>query len=349
VFLSANERVGLVLSGGGARAAYEVGVLKAIYNGKCPAASGSVTPEVFSGTGAGAFNAAVIASRLPGQFPEPIEYLESLWADEIPQEGLMRNNRVFRKRLDTAQFFDIPFMWRRPLKSWALYFDDMGMVLPKLFGGSAKDLSIWRDLSPMERLIGESVSLGVIRDGEGGLRPNRILRVISTEKGTGQPHIFKNADFTEEIGHKAILSSCALPMIFPTVNINGKEFFYGGLVMQAPLDPAVEAGSTTIHLILNEPKLEQRQQGEAPNALETMNRSIAVALAATLEKDLETRRRANASHGANRVVVHQYRPKTLLGGNTGLLNFARENIQSFIAAGERDASQHDCAASECIL
>jgi len=63
VYLNANERVGLVLSGGGARAEYEVGVLKAIYSGKCPAA--------------GAFNAAVIASRLPGQFPAPIDYLES--------------------------------------------------------------------------------------------------------------------------------------------------------------------------------------------------------------------------------------------------------------------------------
>jgi predicted acylesterase/phospholipase RssA len=228
--LNANDRVVWCFPAVG-RAAYEVGVLKAIYNGKCPVASG--TPEVFSGTGAGAFNAAVIASRLPGQFPAPIEYLESLWADEIPQEGLMRNNRVFRKRLDTLQFFDIPFMWRRPLKSWALFFDDMGAVLPKLFGGSAKDLSIWRDLSPMHRLISESVSLGVIRDGEGGSKPNRILRVISTEKGTGKPHIFKNADFTEEIGHKAISIACASPMIFPTVEIGGKEPFYGGLVMQA--------------------------------------------------------------------------------------------------------------------
>jgi NTE family protein len=341
VFLNANERVGLVLSGGGARAAYEVGVLKALYR--------SVTPEVFSGTGAGAFNAAVIASRLPGQFPAPIEYLESLWADEIPQEGLMRNNRVFRKRVDTAQFFDIPFMWRRPLKSWALYFGDLGLVLPKLFGGSGKDLSIWRDLSPMHRLISESVSLGVIRDGEGGLGPNRILRVISTEKGTGRPHIFKNADFTEEIGHKAILSSCALPMIFPPVEIEGKEYFYGGLVMQAPLDPAIEAGSTIIHLILNEPKIEQQQQGEALNEIETLNRSVAIALAATLEKDLDNRKRMNAANGAKRVVVHQYRPKTLLGGNNGLLNFSPENIREFIDAGERDASQHDCAGSECIL
>src|SRR5262249_11403426 len=158
------------------------------------------------GTGAGAFNAAVIASRLSGQSPSPIEYLESLWADEIPREGLMRNNRVYRKRLDTLQFFDIPFMWRRPLKSWALYLGDLGYLLPKLASRTSNalfqrnfsswlDLSIWREISPLQRLISESVSLGVIREGESGSGPQRILRVIATEKGTGRPHIFRNADF----------------------------------------------------------------------------------------------------------------------------------------------------------
>src|SRR5262249_32091337 len=153
---------------------------------------GAPAPEIFCGTGAGAFNASVIASRLPGQFPSPLGYLESLWADEIPREGRMRNNRVYRKRLDTLQFFDLPFMWRRPLKSWQYYFRDLGVLVPELTRRTMKalfqgnfaswlDLSIWREISPMQRLISESVSLGVIRDGE----PSRTLRVIATEKGTG--------------------------------------------------------------------------------------------------------------------------------------------------------------------
>jgi NTE family protein len=371
-----------VLSGGGARAAYEVGVLKAMYNGKCAVAEGTPAPEVFCGTGAGAFNAAVIASRLPGQFPSPIDYLQSLWADEIPREGRMRNNRVYRKRLDTRQFFDIPFMWRRPLKSWVLYFGDLGLLLPELASRTMKalfqgnfscwlDLAIWRELSPMQRLISESVNLGVIRDGESGYGPARVLRVVATEKGTGQPHIFKNEDFTEEIGHKAILASCALPIIFPTVDIQGREFFYGGLVMQTPLQPAIDAGATIVHLIHNEPRAEQRPGGEPSNTLEMLNRSVGVALAATLERDLDSRRRINSlldgferargetnidmrqyipeAAGYQRVVVHQHRPRTLLGGSTGLLNFSRENIEAAIAAGERDAARHNCAESGCIL
>ena len=137
-------------------------------------------------------------------------------------------------------------------------------------------------------------------------------------------------------------------MIFPPVEIGGKEFFYGGLVMKTPLSPAIDAGSTTIHLIQNDPKADSQPAGGS-SALETLNRSVAIALEATLEKDLDNRKRMNAANGAPRVVVHRYRPKTMLGGNTGLLNFSRERIQEFIATGERDASQHDCAGSQCIL
>lgn len=379
--MNPNEKVGFVLSGGGARAAYEVGVLKAMYGGKCPAAKGQNPPEVFCGTGAGAFNAAVIASRLPGQSPSPVGYLESLWADEIPREGLTRNNRVYRKRLDTRQFFDLPYMWRRPMKSWVQYFKDLGFLFPELTARTWKaivrrnfsswlNLAIWHDTSPMKRLISESVSLEIIRDGEND-RPQRALRVVATERGAGQPRIFKNADFSDEIGHDAILASCALPIIFPSVDIKGKEYIYGGLVMQAPLQPAVDAGCTVVHLIHNEPKVENRMPDEEPNTMEMLNRTIAVALSATLERDLDSRRRVNQLLEAfdrvqnktsvdvkpfladpqnyRRVVVHQYRPKQALGGKTGFLDFSRKAVEACIAAGERDAAEHNCVESGCIL
>jgi NTE family protein len=379
---NSNAKVGLVLSGGGARAAYEVGVLKALYGSKCPSTDGQAAPEVFCGTGAGAFNAAVIASRMPNQYPSPIEYLESLWADEIPREGMMRNNRVYRRRLDTLQFLDIPFMWRRPLKSWVQYFEDLGLLLPEFarrtWKGFAQrnfsswlNLAVWHDTSPMRRLISESVNLGVIRDGEANTGAQRILRVVATERGSGEPYIFKNNDFNEETGHLAILASCALPIIFPSVEIEGKEYFYGGLVMQTPLQPAIDAGCTVIHLIHNDPKIDKPLEQEDPNTMEMLNRTVAVALSATLERDLESRRRTNqmldafetvrhqtnidvsrylnGSARSSRVVVHQYRPQTVLGGKRGLLNFSRENIEAAIAAGQHDAAQHNCAASGCIL
>jgi NTE family protein len=373
--LNSEEKVGLVLSGGGARAAYEVGILKGIYSGKCPAAQGN-PPEVFCGTGAGAFNAAVMASRLPGQFPDPITYLQSLWADEIPREGMSRNNRVFRRRLDTLQFLDIPYMWRRPLKAWVQYFRDLGIVGPELLSRTAKaigtgnfgawlNLAIWHDTSPLFRLITESISLETIRDGE-GRRPHRSLRVVATEKGSGKPQVFSNTDFSEDIGHSLVLASCSLPIIFPEVDIKGKKYLYGGLVMQTPLSPAIDAGCTVIHLMHNEPK-GGGFDSEEPSTREMLNRTIGLALAAAVDRDLDGRRRVNEvldllqrsgsdaskylnpAAGYRRVVVHQYRPRVPVGGKKGLLNFTREQVEKAIAAGESDARGHDCAESGCIL
>ena len=379
--MSLDGKVGLVLSGGGARAAYEVGVLKTIQGGRCPAAKNGNPAEVFCGTGAGAFNAAVIASRFPGQYPAPADYLVSLWADEIPREGRARNNRVYRKRVDTLQFFDIPYMWRRPFKSWVQYFSDVGHVAPELARRTWKavvkrnfsswlNVAIWHDTSPMFRLISESISLETIRDGERS-RPQRSLRVVATERGSGKAQVFANADFTEEDGHALVLASCALPIMFPTVQIRGREYMYGGLVMQTPLQPAISAGCTVIHLIHNEPRVDKPLEQEASSTREMLNRTIAVALGATLERDLESRRRINEAMealarlqkdtgrdtsaylnpdaGYRHVIVHQYRPRRVLGGKTGLLDFSREGIEASIAEGERDAERHDCAESGCIL
>lgn len=374
--MNPEEKVGVVLSGGGARAAYEVGVLKAIYSGKCRAAQGN-PPEVLCGTGAGAFNAAVVASRLPGQFPDPLSYLQSLWADEIPREGLSRNNRVFRRRMDTLQYLDLPYLWRRPIKSTVQYFADAGVVLPELMRRTGKaltsgnfsswlNLAVWHDTSPMLRLITESISLETIRDGERA-RPHRSLRVVATERGSGKAQVFANSDFTEEWGYRLVLASCALPIIFPPVEISGKQYMYGGLVMQTPLQPAVDAGCTVIHLVHNQPRGDRSIDREEAGARDMLQGAVAVALSAAVERDLDNRRRVNEvleafrragadpanylnpAAGYRRVVVHQYRPRIPVGGKRGLLDFTRDQVEKAIATGESDAMAHDCAESGCIV
>ena len=52
----------LILSGGGANGAYEVGILKALFSGKCKRIP-AVEPELFFGTSIGSFNAAFLVSR----------------------------------------------------------------------------------------------------------------------------------------------------------------------------------------------------------------------------------------------------------------------------------------------
>jgi predicted acylesterase/phospholipase RssA len=307
--LNPNVKVGVALTSGGARAAYEVGVLKVIYAGKCPAADGNPV-EVFCGTGAGALNAAVVASRLPGQYPAALDYLQSLWADEIPCEGRSRNNRVFRKRLDTLQFLDLPYMWRRPLKAFWQYFRDLGVVLS---GGGPE---IWNDTSPMRRLITESVNLEGIRDGEIA-RPGRSLRVIASDRGSGKARVFSNQDFIEEDGYSVVLASCSIPGFFPPVDIGGRQYAYGGEMLEALVQAAADAGCTVIHLIHTDP-------------------------GASVDASAVRKHKSLAA-------VHQFRPRAAFEGRKGVLDFTRDQVEKAIAAGESDALSHNCAASGCIL
>jgi len=67
-----------VLSGGGAYAAYEVGVMKALSRGESPVtAHVPVDPAVLTGTSAGAFNAALLASHTGAAFASAVSFLES--------------------------------------------------------------------------------------------------------------------------------------------------------------------------------------------------------------------------------------------------------------------------------
>src|SRR4051794_30137290 len=87
----------LILSGGGANGAYEVGVVQALCSG-----SARVTgyrpfrPDIITGTSIGAFNASVLASHMGGDPHGAADHLKQIWLDEIPRDDSTRHNHVFR-------------------------------------------------------------------------------------------------------------------------------------------------------------------------------------------------------------------------------------------------------------
>jgi hypothetical protein len=50
-----------------------------------------------------------------------------------------------------------------------------------------------------------------------------------------------------------------------------------------------------------------------------------------------------------KLTIHQYRPRNLLGGTLGLLDFRSNVISGLVDRGFRDAIEHDCQANDCIL
>src|SRR5262245_963333 len=94
----------VVLSGGGADGAYEVGVMKALCNGKAGATGkamlpkGPIEPEIFSGTSIGSFNAALLVSRWDEHGTAAVSELERVWLETLAQRLDRPGNGGYRFR-----------------------------------------------------------------------------------------------------------------------------------------------------------------------------------------------------------------------------------------------------------
>ena len=108
---------GLVLSGGGATGAYEVGVLKALLTGRSPV-TGHKPLELGSiaATSIGTFNASVLLSNYDGQaWDGAVAALESTWVDKVSALGAISPNGVYRYRPDFIEWLNLS-TWLSPLQ-----------------------------------------------------------------------------------------------------------------------------------------------------------------------------------------------------------------------------------------
>ena len=218
------NREALVLAGGGARAAYQVGVLRAIADwlpedAPCPF-------EVLVGTSAGALNAAALAARA-SRMGEAVSALESVWSN-------FRVEQVVRADPATMVRTGLHWMLSMALGGWLL-------PPPR----SLLDTSPLRDLLqrsiPLER-IPESIEAG----------PVQALAVATTSYSTGQAVAFfeaqrsvrewsrvRRAGVRRPIDVDVLMASSAIPFMFPAARVDGDYYGDGAMRQLAPLSPAV--------------------------------------------------------------------------------------------------------------
>src|SRR5260370_5388620 len=92
-------RHAVVLSGGAAFAAFEIGILRALAQGTASSTKREkIEFDILTGTSAGAFNAAILASKSDLDAAQSVEYLESVWLRRIA--GDIYSNGVYRIRGD---------------------------------------------------------------------------------------------------------------------------------------------------------------------------------------------------------------------------------------------------------
>lgn len=229
-----NDDLALVLSGGGAHAAYQVGFLRCLA-GRFP----DLRIPILTGISAGAINAAFIANYR-GTFAESIDALSSFWLR-------LSIGNVFK-----ADAWSIA----KKLLHWGIHLASGGV----LGTPSPKGLV---DTMPLRLLLEEGFAAS---NGGGmiGIRENirqqklKAVAITTTNYATGQTVTWvqgKNIEIWErpdrhsemtQITVDQIMASTALPIMFPAVKIGDSWYGDGGIRQYAPLSPALHLGAKRI-------------------------------------------------------------------------------------------------------
>jgi hypothetical protein len=156
----------------------------------------------------------------------------------------------------------------------------------------------------------------------------------------------------------------------------------GGVLLNTPLKPAIDAGASTVHVIFLDPLVKNIELPPLPSTIDTFYRLFAILWAANVRQDILTSegitrtlevleretpeaattperrsflragrriyQRAAAGAAYRRLTVHVYRPENDLGGGAGLLDFQRDRLAALVEMGYRDAVEHDCEALGCV-
>ena len=233
--------IGLLLTGGGARAAYQVGVLVAIAHALRKRGEGqdlSGHPfKILCGTSAGALNIATLASHPEGFLPAVL-HLERIWSSFRAEQVFVADNIGLAS--STGKWLS-------------------ALTLGWLSGHTPKALL---DTSPLQRLLSRELDLSQI-DRHLEARDLHAVAVTASSYSSGEHLTFYSAPKALEPWQRAkrkairslmtiehLLASSAIPVLFPPValQVEGQTQWFGDGAMRqvAPISPAIHLGAKAI-------------------------------------------------------------------------------------------------------
>jgi predicted acylesterase/phospholipase RssA len=307
----------LILSGGGANGAYEIGILKALLTGQCPGTRCDpddpdekpepLDPDIFAGTSVGAFNAAYLLARwrlyrelsIPGT--AAIADLEKFWLEQICDQPGGRGNGVYKflanplDLIDPRRYLPNPI---QPVMQWvreslaltrdltyrALNFVSLSdePLIERLLPLVNIDNFISRE--PFKRILERAIDYGAIRSTE------KILRVAATSWETGQVKTFTQNDFTDERGPLIIMASTAIPGFFTAQKIGAQPFVDGAVLMNTPLHLGQDESrqfADVIHVIYLDPDVGAIPIQDLSNLLSVQYRVQIIGWAERINRGIE--------------------------------------------------------------
>ncbi|VUD48016.1 hypothetical protein TDB9533_01145 [Thalassocella blandensis] len=276
----------LILSGGGARASYQVGVLQAVAD---------ILPHlhnpfpIICGTSAGAINAAALAAH-PGEFCAAAMDLSKTW-----------------RSLEIEQVFKVGW-WEQVssgLKVLASFFND-GLGKDKPFA--------LLDNSPLRELLTNVIAFeNIPKRIESGDLEALCITALGYNSGEsvsffqGQPSLrgwrrYRRVGTPAEITVEHLLASSAIPAVFPSVKLSKEYFGDGAMRQMAPISSALHLGADRIfvigvsgnrHAAAHWKAKKQMQAKHSPSIAQLIGQMFNSAFIDALEGDIEHLERVN--------------------------------------------------------
>jgi len=276
------SRAGLILTGGGARAAYQVGALRALSE-LLPADVRTPFP-IICGTSAGAINAAVLAVDA-GDFRRGVRRLMTVWKN-----------------------FRVQYVYRSD--PWGAFANSARWVLTVLTGGmfTRRPVSLL-DNTPLAALLARHLDFAAIQRA---IDAGHLTAFSVTCSGytSGQSVTFFQGVPGLEPWQRArrigvpmpitvdhLLASSALPFIFPPTHINREYFGDGSMRQIAPVSPALHLGADRLFVIGVGRQMQQKAERVMiethPSLAQIAGHALNSIFLDSLEVDLERLQRIN--------------------------------------------------------
>lgn len=270
----------LILSGGGARAAYQVGVLKALSQ-ILPANIYSPFP-IICGTSAGAINTLGLAGRA-GSFAAQVADLETIWRQ-------LRAEKIYHADL------------------WGVIKNTVNLLssLARSGTGIRKPVALLNN-SPLRDLLADYIDFRQIDEAIASRRLQAVS-ITAMSYSTGQSITFfqgehENWKRARRMGLRSgltldhLMASSAIPTIFPPVKIGDHYYGDGALRQLKPLSPALHLGATRLFVVGVSDNPARTTFDEkvyhSPSLAQMISHMLNSAFIDTIESDLETLRAIN--------------------------------------------------------
>ncbi len=208
-------QVVLVLQGGGALGAYQVGVYQALH--EC-----GIEPDWVIGTSIGAINAALISGNRP---EDRLDRLDAFWAgveQKITSNGW----------LEAFGMQNLVTNWFTVARGIPGFFTPNLAVLDGLHGAVGIEEAAYYSTAPLRDTLRALVDFDYL------CACRTRMTVGAVNACSGRMHYFDSRD--EPVGIDHVMASGALPPAFPAVRIDGEPYWDGGLYSNTPIEAVLD-------------------------------------------------------------------------------------------------------------